>query len=423
MRPIDTFTEIKEGGELSYIFWAHFCALVKNDIKKKQDHLPMDIAAFQSVSIIEPINGYYRAIALKRREVEMAFRTLEGCLAKPPYLYPMGIIINFADSKGKNLLGQYTAEELESWLKKQTTESKTDELPALFIFKSSTTNDRCFILKDRLLPFCIRLLAEARLVIGDVILKQWSRMLLEYKNDTAMENDDQFERELFKIARKLFADLMTLLTDPRLLFVYQEAEKSTAGVPPVIAIFKNGVLLPYSSVFLINRKDIAQKAKNVLPFWYSMPIFFAIIGFFKRLLKKREHAKYLRSKEMDDDEDILEENTRSSEIKAAALDLELFLLPAGHTLDSYMEQLEDRWSRLIDRKAREHLVQDVQFLARDNLRRILRIQKQFKPTHEAIKELAFNLVVRNKALSSLSARDSLLLYLELYMIKLLGNVK
>jgi pyoverdine/dityrosine biosynthesis protein Dit1 len=88
-----------------------------------------------------------------------------------------------------------------------------------------------------------------------------------------------------------------------------------------------------------------------------------------------------------------------------------------------MEELEDRWSRLIDRKAREDLINDVKFLARDNLRRVVKVQKNFKPTQEIISDIAANLVSRNKALRSLSARDSLLLYLELYMLKLLGNIK
>ena len=216
---------------------------------------------------------------------------------------------------------------------------------------------------------------------------------------------------------------MALLADNKLLLVYHEAENTPNGVPPAARVFSKGVLRPYSSIFLIRRKDILQEAKYVLPFWYSLPIISSIIGFFKRLAEGRKKYKALTAKDDDSGEEILGESSRAGEIRAAALELEFFLIPAGHTLDSFLEELEDRWSRIIDRKARDDLIHDVQFLARDYLRHAVKGQKQFKPTQEAINQMAFNLVTNNAALRSLSARDSLLLYVELFLIKLLQNIK
>jgi len=421
-KPLDVYNDIKEGRELSYIFWAHFCVLVKNDIKKKQEHLPADIAAFQSFSIIETINGYYRANTTKQRETEQAFKILESSLARPPYLHPMGRIMKFTDTKEKLLLGQYTSEELEVWLRKQTRESENSKLPNLLVFKSSAIDDTCFILKDKFLSFCARLLLDARMLVSDTILKQWARLVLDYKSEPAMEDDAQFEKELYNTGKKLCPDLMNLLTDPRLFLVYQEAEKSPNGIPSSLKIFSQGEMLPYSSLFSVSRNDMLRNVKAVLPFWYSVPALFAVIGFFKRLFQKGKNVKEL-PKEMDSEEEIVEEGSRAGEIKTVAQELGLSLIPAGHTMDSYLTLLQERWSRIIDRKARENLIMDVNFLARDCLRRTLKIQKQFKLSHETISDMAFNLVSRSKALSSLSARDSLLLYLELYMIKLMGNVK
>ena len=422
-RPLDCFNDIKEGRELSYTFWTHFCALVKNDLKKKQDRLPIDISAFQSFCIIETITGYYRTISVKQLEVEQAFRSLESCLSRPPYLFSMSQIVNFTDSAGKALLGQYMKEELELWVKKHTTESKNNELPPLFIFKSSVTDDKYLLLRDKMLAFCTRLLIEARLLIKDTILKQWSRLIMEYKDQPAMENDEQFEKELLKIAKKQCPDLMTLLVDPKFLMVYQEAEKSPGGVPSSVVIFNKGVLLPYSLIFQLHRKDVLYSARNVLPFWYSIPILFAVVGFFKKLFRKKENAKSLLAKEIDRDGEIIGEISKVGEIRAAAAELEILLIPAGHTLKSYLEELEDRWSRIIDRKARDNLITDVKFLARDNLRHIMKLNKLFKPSHEVINDIVANLINRNKALNSLSAKDSLSLYLKLYVIKLLENIK
>jgi hypothetical protein len=88
-----------------------------------------------------------------------------------------------------------------------------------------------------------------------------------------------------------------------------------------------------------------------------------------------------------------------------------------------MKELESRWSRLINRKARENLVEDARSLIRDNLRRNLKVQKSFKLTGESISQMATYIINSNKALASLADRDSLVLYTELYILKLLGNIK
>jgi hypothetical protein len=422
-RPRDAYNSLEDGRELTSHFWAHLCALARNDIKRKKDRLSMDIAAFQAFSVIDAVNRCCRELAVKQQEIEMAFRSLESNLEKSPYLYSMDQILKFSDQKGKLLLGQYSTEELETWLKKRTAESSDNGLPVLLVMKSSVSDEDCFLLKSKMLAFCVRLLIEARNLIFSVILRQWSAMLLEYKKEPAMEDDGEFEKELFKIAKKHCPDLMNLLANPKLLLVYRETEHSPIGVPSTVKIFDNGVLLPYSSLFLIRRKDILLKAKGFLPFWYSIPILFTLIGFFKTLQGNKKTAPYKPAKETNTGKETAEKGSMAGEIRAAASELEFFLVPQEHTLDSYLEELEDRWSRIIDSKAREHLVQDVQKLARDYLRNTLKTRKQFKPNQELISQMAFNLVVNNQALRSLSARDSLLSYLELYFIKLLENVR
>ena len=419
IRPIDLFRAIEESRELTAAFWAHFCSLVKNDIKKKKEHLLVDIAAYQATHIIEVINAHFRARALKKRELEMAFKALEGCLAKPPYIYTMDQILKFTGTSGAPLLNQYTGEELEAWLKRQTTESKDDELPGLLLVKG-TGGEQFFILKEKMLLLCARLLTDARIFVKNKVSKHWSKLIYEFKHEPAMDDDDEFERTLLKTAEKYCPDLMSLLDDPKLPVVYLEMEKRENGVPPTARIFNKGKLLPYSYLFYVRRKDLLQEAKLVLPFWYSMPLLSAIISFFRNLFKRK--PKKLHD-ETDKEQEILEETDHSAAIKDAAEELELDLVPPGYTIDIYLKELEDRWSRLIDRVARENLVNDVQYLVRDSLRRTIKVNKNFKPTREALNQIADNLVIRNQALSSLSARDSLIFYIELYLIKLLINIK
>jgi hypothetical protein len=192
-----------------------------------------------------------------------------------------------------------------------------------------------------------------------------------------------------------------------LSLVYDEVEQSESGIPSAARIFTKGQLLPYSSLLLIHRRDLLTDIKLMLPFWYSMPIITAIIAFFKSLSKKKKAAKLSSADDEGAEEDILEARDRTGEIRAAAQDLEFVLVPPGYTLESYMEELETRWSRLIDKQARENLIEDVKSLIRDNLRRHLKIQKQFKLTQEAISQMARNIITRTPSLASLSGRDLL----------------
>jgi hypothetical protein len=421
IKPIDLYKEIVEGRELSSIFWVHLCGLIKNEMKKKKEKLTMDFAIFQAAHIIEIISGHFRSLATKRREVEMAFKNLESQLAKPPYLYTMDQILKFSGPSGGPLLGQYTSDELSEWIKKQVTESKNNELPNLLIIKIKLKDDQYFLLKEKMILLCARLLHDGQILIKRTIAKQWSRVISDFKTDPAMADDDAFEKLLSSTAERLCPELMSILADQKFSVVYQEMDHKENGIPPTMRVFYKGKLLPYSSLFLIRRKDMLSEAKFALPFWYSLPIIPGLVGFFKKLFKKKKKAA--KQPEPGGEQDSLEESDHAGAIMMAAEELEFDIVPPGYTIDSYLDELAVRWSRLIDKQARENLIYDVKFLARDQLRRHLKIHKQFEPTREALNQMAYDTVIRNTALSSLSARDSLILFIELYMVKLLLNIR
>jgi hypothetical protein len=421
-KPIDQYIAIEENRELTFVFWTHLCGLIKNEIKKKNEKLLMDIAAFQSVFIIEIVNRYFRSVITKRQEVETAFKNLEDRLAKPPYLYTMDQIMKFTGPGGELLLGQYTSGELSEWIKRQVTGSKNDELPPLLIINIGTKDAQYFLLKEKMILLCARLIHDGQILIKRAIVKQWSRWILDFETDPAMTDDDEFEKLLAKTAEKICPELMSILADPNFLMVYLEMDQKENAIPAAMKIFYNGKLLPYSSVFLIRRRAVLLEAKFVLPFWYSLPFIPGIVGFFTKLFGKKKKDK----QPADSSEQVIlgeADHDHAGQIRVAAEKLEFDIVPSGYTIDSYLEELTIRWGRLLDKQAREDLVDDVMFLARDLLRRRLKIDKQFKPYREELNQMASNLVIHNAALSSLSGRDSLVLFVELYMVKLLLNVK
>jgi hypothetical protein len=417
IRPLDCLTAMESYSDFAWLFWGHFCALAKSDIKKKKETLSEDLAAIQAVFIIETCNSHYKARAVKQREREMAFRALELRMEKPPFYYTTDEIIKFTNDKGLSLIGLYAPEELDGYIKKRITENENDKLPGWLILQGKK-GERWYIKKEKYLPLCASLIADTRPLIRKEITKRWTKLIRSFRSEAAMETDDDFNRLLKSCTTLLNPALMALLEDQKLLFVYEEAERAQETILPSSRIFKRGSLIPMSDLYGVRRKELLGDARLMLPFWYSVPILAAIIAFFKNLGKKRRAKKQL------EDELALEEEMEGGEKDAAdiqiiARNIASQLVPLGQNLDDYLKEVESRWIRLLDKKARQNLVEDVNALVRDNLRHAVRLHKHKKISPEGLAEIAADLIAHTPALRSLSAQESLLLYLELYMTKLL----
>ncbi|MDR0623054.1 MAG: hypothetical protein LBG10_01320 [Treponema sp.] len=417
IRPLDCITAMESFGDFAWLFWAHFCSLIKNDIKKKKETLAEDMAAIQAAYIIEICNGFYKAQAVKQREREIAFRSLELRMEKPPCYFTIDDIVKFSTGKGVPLIALYTQEELEAYIKKRTTESKENELPEWLIFQGKK-GQRWYIKKEKMLPLCAKLLINTRPRIKKEITKRWMKLIRAFQSEAAMDTDADFDKLLTAYTAVLCPPLTALLEDPKLLFAYEELERTQGVIPASSRIFKKGKLIPMNALYVIRRRDLLTDAKIRLPFWYSIPILAAIIAFFKNLGKKKRPDK-----EIEEEITVEEEGTDVRDIQNAAREIAAVLVPRDQTLDEYLTELENRWIRLLDKQARQNLAEDVKSLVRDYLRQTLRVQKNKKISREGLNEMAAALIARTPALRGLRGQDSLHLYIELYMVKLLMTFK
>jgi hypothetical protein len=325
----------------------------------------------------------------------------------------MDQITRFTSAKGVPLLGRYNAGELEEYLKNKTTGTGHSHIPEWLILQGP--DEKWFVKKEKYLPLCAKLLIEARPRIKAAVTNRWIRMIKTFKSEPAMEKDDAFDKLLANFTAKLSPPLMALLKDQKLLWVYEELEQTQKLIPASSRIFNNGQLIPMSSLYVLKRKELLADARIMLPFWYTFPFISAIIAFFKNLGggKKR--------RETPEEEEVPVKE--SADLHGAAEKIRDELLPGDKTLDAYLAELETRWSRIINKQARADLVQDVNSLVRDSLRRTIRLRKTRKITREALSVLAENIISGNTALQNLSGRESLILYMELYMVKLLLGIK
>lgn len=427
IRPFDTMTEMEKSGDFVFSFWAYFSSMVKNDIRKKNDKLPEDTAALQSVFVIEFMNNFYRGKATKAKESETALKNLENQLNKPPFLFTIDDISRFTDTKGVPLLGQYSRETLEEHLKKISTSAEDNQLPDLLTIHG-LSGERWFIKKKRVLPLCVRLLGEARIKVKPAISQRWFKLMKEYRTERSMEEDEAFDKELAELVAESTPELMAILNDEKLYLVYMELEGSENGIPEAGRLFYKGMLAPMSELMLLKRKDLLTDVKMLLPFWYSMPVFSKLIAFFKQLGRKDQKKKTRKISQApvdtlnQDQKEVSKQQTghkdRRVELKKTALEVQTRLIPPGYSAEEYLDELRDRWNRLISTQTKDNLTEDVNSLIRDYLRRTIRSLRSAPFTPERIAQLADTLS-DTPNLQKLPAKDSLRLYIQLYITVLL----
>ncbi|MDR2150246.1 MAG: hypothetical protein LBO67_05425 [Spirochaetaceae bacterium] len=403
--PAECLNEIENAAEFSTLFWTYFCALIKNDMKKKADLLSGDIAVVQAVCILEQYNNFYKSRSLKRKGYEQAFRVLDYNLEKVPYFFSLSDILRFTNEQGVLLLDIYSKEELEEHLKAKTTEN--EEGIAEFIVITGV--DQWFVHHNRLLPLCNRFLSETRTPIRRMIIKRWMKLLKAYNEDPAMKSEEEFERMLLRCVKDIAPPFFALLTNKKFALLYTKLEQAQSGLPNSVKIFVNGKLAPLSDLLFIRRLDILNEIRNALPLYYSIPILYRIVAFFNSLKKKQpETKKQSADKKSGDDTDI----------QAVLKNARTILVPQGKTLESYMVELLKRWNLVIDPEAQKNLTEDVNALIRDQMRIIFRVKH--KVTMDSIEQMSKSIITKSKELSSkIRDKESLQLYIKLYIIKIL----
>jgi hypothetical protein len=417
-RPLDCILQIQNFTELIYLFWVSFCSAVKNELRKKQDFLTTDIAAFQSVYIIETFSTLFKETATVKREKEKALKILEDIMDRPPFLYTLDEIFHFTDITGRPLLGLYTEDDLKAFLNSRSTVENTTELPPLLIYRNKE-GEQIFVNKQKVFALCVRLSAEARNQVKKAIGTRWLRLLQDFNNEPAMENDEDFDQLLSKYTLHFVPSLIYILRDKRTFIIQCEAERSQEAAFTTRFYNRNGTLLPMGTLLMLNRKAILTDVRIVLPIWYSIPILSAIFAFFKHLARGGKKPNLPKEFSLP-----VKEKPQSQEeaVKAAAAQI-IQKLSHNKSPEAAMAELERKWHTLLDKQAKQHLITDIKSLVRDRLRRTLRLKLGQKISANTFEDLAVTIYAEAPALKQLGDAESITNYIKLYIAKLLLTIR
>jgi hypothetical protein len=413
IRPLNCINDMKDGREAAFYFWAYFCNQVRHDLRSKNELLADEQGTLQAVYLIEVCSSFFKAKAAKAKETELAFKNFELEMEKPPYYFSLDAIAKFKDNKGVPLLGRYSQEGLEAYIKKRITEAPApEELPELFYFRTGD-GANWLIKKSKLLPLCARLFAETRPVVIKSILRRWKKLLVNFMHEPAMEEDWEFENLILRYVEEYAPVLNALLQDHRLYLVHEEMRKNGKGLPESLRLFNRNELLPLRVLLLIKRKELLGDAKLLLPFWYTIPIISHLIAFLQNLGKKKKKKAYNK----DGYSALSQIDDIRKELQNAARESEAHLVPEGHTLDTYLEELSQRWGNLLNKQAKDDLVEDVNALVRDKLRHMLHFQKNVN--RDTLDKMTESIMNTSAGLYKISEQNYLFLYIKLYLVKLL----
>jgi hypothetical protein len=423
-RPLDCLNSIQGGGEITYIFWASLCSFIKKDIRKKNERLPADIAVLEGIFIIETCLNLYKSKVQRERERETALRNLDQLMDKPPYYFTQDQIVKFADSKGTPLLSQYTEADLNTYIKKKVNESQNG-LIAEWLVVQMRGGEQYYLKKDKYLPLVTRLILDAQGPMKQELTGRWTALLKNFKSEPAMENDAEFERLLAGLNTAMNPLLNTFLDDKKLPWVYDELERTQKVIPPVSRIFDQGKLIPYSLLFLMKRKELLLDIKLSISFWYSIPIISSIIAFFSRLgkKKKKNHPAVKKTVENSESKEGAAGKDHFKEFINSVREIENQLVPINKDIDSYLKELQNIWGRVLDPKAQQNLVEDVNSLLRDNLRRIIRVWGKQRLSQINLQDIVLGIINGTPSLQKITSQDALLLYMQIYMVKMLKTIR
>lgn len=430
-------TQMIKEPEDSFYFLTQLLFFIKQDYEKVKDFTQEDLSILQSVYILEIACNFFKCRAQENNKKKTALNTLEQLLSKPPYYFTFDSITKFSSSSGVPLLTLYNEDDLRNYLHKKTTECEATELPEMLVFKTDD-DKRYFIRKNKVFPLIMRLCTDARITIRETIKKSWFTVLKDFDSLPEMKEQSAFEHRLEKEVETQSPILYALLNSAFLHLINYEIN-STPDSSDLeggrISLFENGILIPYSEILLMNRQELFTDTRILLPFWYTVPVISWIIKLVMRPPKSKKgkkqktetelyHEKELLQSKKDKEESALSQNVsvpRKVALREAARSLEKEIVPSSSTLDRELKSYEHQWNKLIGKVTHNNLTEDVNSLIRDYLRKVLRTLSAEGLTYERIQSLAESLV-NTPGMQKIGEKDALLMYIELFMIKLVKNI-
>lgn len=463
--PDQALRTIAEPTEFTFHFWTQLSSTLIKEYGPKKDKLVEEHGYCQAAYLLGYYSVHHRGVLQRRRDTESALRDLENTMRKPPYAYTIGQIHAFTDNRGVPLTKRCSKEDVNNFIAERIKATDGAALPDILRVKTSEGSE-FYLYQDFVVTLVLESLFESRKAFRDRYVAEWTEALKSGARPDVMNDDKVLEKDVTKRLKETDPLLHALLNFNLLYLVAKEANVPGDVARDLRELFddREPKLRPMIQILNLDRKRMLADARLKLPFWQAVPVLSSIVRFFKRLFvglseeeREARRGKASRKKSaaatttmrydpaavgsadeggpdrpsgnearaeglasLPDSGGSGNRRAQLSRFKDAVRALQAQFIGENGNIDRTLEQLIDRWNPILDGAAKENLVEDVNSLARDFLRRMRVTFKLVPPTKERVTEWADRIVI-NEAFEQIRRKDILKEYLELYILKLLGK--
>jgi hypothetical protein len=438
-------SSLTEPSDFSFRFWAHFANLVVQDYRERTDRNAEENGYCQAAYLAGFYNVYFRGRVQNESGKNLVLKRFEVQFRKAPYAYTLRDLYGAKDEKGLPLVRTTTQDVFVKFLEERTRMEGQKGLPELVRLKTAAGLEY-YIARELIVPFFLKRLYDRRDQVREHYIDAWSAAIREGRHLPAMRDDAEYARDLEAVLRGL-DPLLHALLNYSILFLAREHAKLNAEQQRELGRCleeAQGRMAPLDQVLELSRKDLLEAAKLRVPVWQRYPLFKKLVNWLRGLFsgsgaqrerrqgKEEGRAATAAQKgpgrrapapEKEEPGTTVASPVSAKQLAAyrsAVQNLKVQFVGRDKSVPERLGELAEKWNPLYDPKARTDLVEDVNAMIRDYLRSLRRGFRIKPPDAARLQALAAQ-VSQNKAFDRIKRKDLFLRYIEVYMIKILGE--
>jgi hypothetical protein len=440
-------SSLTEPSDFSFRFWAHFANLVVQDYRERTDRNADETGYCQAAYLIGYYNVFYRGRVQSESEKNTVLKRFDLQFHKAPYAYTLRDLYGVKDEKGLPLVRSTTQDVFLKFLEERTRMESQKGLPELVRLKAANGQEY-FLARELIVPFFLKRLYDRRDQVREHYIEAWSDAIREGQRLPAMHDEQEYLRDLDTMLRGLDPLLHALLNYSTLFLAREHAKLNVDQQRELARCLDEaqGRIAPLDEVLGLDRKNLLEDARLRVPVWQRYPLFKKLVNWLRGLFQgsassagRRERKEGARLAEAETREPAVGRRPHAGEreeagttvtspvsarqltaYRNAVQDLKVQFVGRDKTVPEKLGELAERWNPLYDPKARTDLVEDVNAMIRDYLRSMRRGFRIRPPDAARLQALAAQ-ISQNKAFDRIKRKDLFTRYIEVYMIKILGE--
>ena len=432
-RPDDALKTVQEPNEFQFHLWTQMSSLIIKEYGDKADKLDMEHGFCQAAYLLGYYAVFYKGRHQEDKKREETHRLLTDALQKPPFTFTVQDVYNLTDDRGVQLTKRVSREEINRWLDEMLKRPSEDRISELVTVNTPEKNG-LMVHSMQYIPLLLRQVKAASPVLKRGLINDMYLVLFDERDEVWVYDEGEFENALTRRVRDEFP-LLFGLAQFQTLFLVMDGQELPSGVQQAAMRLMDGTnkeMRSWGEILQIARADVYREARLRLPAWMLIPIVRGIVRLMRHMFStpggggtgKRSASGSSASGSGGEVRDTDSEKLKAAKQKKFKESVELMqraYLDAGETPDQRLKKLRQQWNPLIDPVAADNLVEDVNALCRDTLRRMRYTRTLQAPDGARIEELAKR-IAGNSAFDRIRRRKAFETYLKLYMLTILQRL-